>query len=283
MRQDRPTSRFAALLAVLLAYCAGLIALGLWLGHRVQTSGSFFVGDRSLGAGLMLATFLAPNIGIGSTLGATDLAYDQGFAAWWWNGSAGLGSFVLAFWIGPRLWREATRLKLLTVGDFLEHHFGLGVRALAGLQQGRGEIDAELVVGDGRLLASGVARVTDLLLILPVSGQPRLRAAALAVVLDHVDLAVEGHLVDLVAVAHVRVFQIRHVLVERLVGAHAVRAARIPGQQGGAQLVLVKQLARLRQQGLGIAGKEFQGLHETGKAGGAVLRRDRAGTRRAAP
>ena len=65
----------------------------------------------------------------------------------------------------------------------------LGVRALAGLQQGRGEVDVELVLGDGRLLASGVARVTDLLLTLPVSGRPRLRAATLAVVLDHVDLA----------------------------------------------------------------------------------------------
>ena len=123
----------SGVLVVLLAYCAGIVALGIWLGRRVRTTDTFFVGNRSLGAGLMLATFLAPNIGIGSTLGATDLAYDQGFAAWWWNGSAGLGSFVLAFWIGPRLWREATRLKLLTVGDFLEHHFGLGVRALAAL------------------------------------------------------------------------------------------------------------------------------------------------------
>src|SRR6185295_16217618 len=28
-------------------------------------------------------------------------------------------------------WREATRLKLLTVGDFLEHHYGRDVRGLA--------------------------------------------------------------------------------------------------------------------------------------------------------
>jgi SSS family solute:Na+ symporter len=121
------------LLTVLVAYCAGLIALGVWTGRRVGTTSGFFVAGRSLGAGLILATFLAPNIGVGSTLGATALAYHQGLAAWWWNGSAGLGSLVLAFWIGPRLWREATRLKLLTVGDFLEHHFGVGVRALAAL------------------------------------------------------------------------------------------------------------------------------------------------------
>ena len=38
---------------------------------------------------------------------------------------------MLAFWIGPRIWREAERHGLLTVGDFLEHHFGRGVRGLA--------------------------------------------------------------------------------------------------------------------------------------------------------
>jgi SSS family solute:Na+ symporter len=121
------------LLAVLLVYSAVLVGLGVWAGRRVRTTSQFFVAERSLGPALMLATFLAPNIGVGSSLGATALAYQEGLAAWWWNGSAGLGSLVLAFWIGPRLWREATRLKLLTVGDFLEHHFGVGVRALAAL------------------------------------------------------------------------------------------------------------------------------------------------------
>jgi SSS family solute:Na+ symporter len=119
------------LFAILIAYAIALIVLGVWIGRRVRGSDEFFVGGRALGAGLIFATFLAPNIGAGSTVGATALAYHQGMAAWWWNGSAGLGSLVLAFWIGPRIWREATRLKLLTVGDFLEHHFGRRVRALA--------------------------------------------------------------------------------------------------------------------------------------------------------
>jgi len=116
---------------VLIAYSLALVGLGIWYGRRVRGSVDFFVGGRSLGAGLIFATFLAPNIGAGSTIGATALAYHQGLAAWWWNGSAGLGSLILAFWIGPRIWREATRLNLLTVGDFLEHHFGTSVRSLA--------------------------------------------------------------------------------------------------------------------------------------------------------
>ncbi len=119
------------LLIFLIAYSVALIALGWWLSRRVRTSDDFFVSGRSLGAGLIFATFLAPNIGAGSTVGATALAYQHGVAAWWWNGSAGLGSLVLAFVIGPRMWREAKRRNLLTVGDFLEDRFGRGVRGVA--------------------------------------------------------------------------------------------------------------------------------------------------------
>ena len=119
------------LVALLVAYSIGLIALGLWMGRRVRDSQDFFVAGRTLGPGLIFATFLAANIGAGSTVGATGYAYNDGLAAWWWNGSAGLGSLVLAFWVGPRIWHEASRLNLMTAGDFLEHHFGRGVRGLA--------------------------------------------------------------------------------------------------------------------------------------------------------
>ena len=112
------------LVASLIAYSIGLIALGLWMGRRVRDSQDFFVASRSLGPGLIFSTFLAANIGAGSTVGATGYAYTDGLAAWWWNGSAGLGSLVLAIWVGPRIWREANRLGLVTVGDFLERHFG---------------------------------------------------------------------------------------------------------------------------------------------------------------
>jgi SSS family solute:Na+ symporter len=122
-----------ALLLILVAYSLGLIATGAWIGRSVRQTGDYFVGGRSLSAALIFATVLAPNIGAGSTVGATSIAYREGLSAWWWNASAGLGSLVLAFWVGPRIWREAKARNFLTVGDFLEDHFGLGVRGLAAL------------------------------------------------------------------------------------------------------------------------------------------------------
>jgi len=117
-------------LALLLAYSAALVILGLWIGRRVRSSGSFFVAERRLGPVLIFATILAANIGAGSTVGAASLGYRDGLAAWWWVGSAGLGTVFLAVWLGPRMWRVAKKHDLKTVGDYLELRYGASVRAL---------------------------------------------------------------------------------------------------------------------------------------------------------
>ena len=117
-------------LALLIVYSIAQVALGLWIGRRVVANRDFFVAGRSLPAGLIFATFLAGNIGAGSTVGATALAYREGISAWWWTGSAGIGCLVLAFTIGPRMWREAVEHGDLSVGDFLERRYGRALRGL---------------------------------------------------------------------------------------------------------------------------------------------------------
>jgi solute:Na+ symporter, SSS family len=116
-------------LALLIVYSAALIGLGLWIGRR-STASDFFVAGRRLGPWLLFATVLAANVGAGSTVGAAGLAYRDGLAAWWWVGSAGLGSLVLAFWVGPRIRKLAATHHLRTVGDFLEWRYGANVRAI---------------------------------------------------------------------------------------------------------------------------------------------------------
>ena len=115
---------------LLVGYSAVLLALGLAVSRRVKSASGFFVADRRLSAVFVFATVLAANIGAGSTVGATGLGYRSGFSAWWWNGSAAIGSVLLAVWIAPRVWRQASRFGFLTTGDLLEHHFGARVRGL---------------------------------------------------------------------------------------------------------------------------------------------------------
>jgi solute:Na+ symporter, SSS family len=117
-------------LIVLFAYAAAQVALGLWIGRHVRGTADFFVASRRLGPGLIFATVLAANIGAGSTVGAASLGYRDGLAAWWWVGSAGLGSLVLAFLVGPRIRHLAEVHDLRTVGDYLEWRYDRRVRAV---------------------------------------------------------------------------------------------------------------------------------------------------------
>ena len=120
-------------LAVLLIYAAALMGIGLWIGRRVTNASDFFVAGRRLGPLLLGSTMLAANIGAGSTVAAAGLGYADGLSAWWWVASAGLGSIVLALWIGPRMRRIAARHGHRTLGDYLEDRFGLGVRTTIAL------------------------------------------------------------------------------------------------------------------------------------------------------
>lgn len=110
-----------------------MIALGVVASRGVRQSSAFFVAGRNLSGGLLFATLIAANIGAGSTVGATGLGYRDGFSAWWWVGSAGIGSLVLALTVGPRIWRVASDHSLYTVGDFLEFRFDRRVKAFVAL------------------------------------------------------------------------------------------------------------------------------------------------------
>jgi SSS family solute:Na+ symporter len=120
-------------LVILVGYSIGMIALGVALSRRVRRSSDFFVAGRGLGPGLVFSTTLAANIGAGSTVGATGLGYTGGIAAWWWVGSAALGSVVLALWVGPAMRRVAQAHSLQTVGDYLELRYGASVRGVVSL------------------------------------------------------------------------------------------------------------------------------------------------------
>lgn len=117
-------------LSLLVVYSVALIAVGLWMSRAVRGSADFFVAGRSLSAPLLFSTVLAANIGAGTTIGAAGLAYRDGISAWWWNGSAAIGSLGLAFLVGPRIWRVAVAHNLYTVGDYLELRYNRTVRGI---------------------------------------------------------------------------------------------------------------------------------------------------------
>jgi len=150
-------------LLLLLFYSLVLISLGLVLSRRVKTTSDFFVAGRKLSGGLLFTTFLAANIGAGSTVGATGLGYQYGLSAWWWVGSAGIGSLLLAFFIGPRIYRLACEHNFYTVGDYLERRYDRRVRLL---------FAAVLWVGSLTILAGQLIAMAWILNVVAGIGKP---------------------------------------------------------------------------------------------------------------
>lgn len=183
----------------LIGYAIAQLGVGMWIARRVRTSGDFFVAGRRLGPGLLFSTMLAANIGAGSTVGATGLGYRDGLSAIWWVLSAGIGSLVLAFWIGPAIRRVAAAHDLRTVGDYLEFRYGVTVRTL---------IAALLWVGSLFILAGQLIAVAWILNV--VAGLPKALGCILAGALITIYFAAGGLLTS----AYVNVMQ----LIVKLLG-----------------------------------------------------------------
>jgi SSS family solute:Na+ symporter len=120
-------------LIILVSFAVLMIGYGAWVSRTVSDASGFFVAGRNLNAALIFSTFLAANIGGGATIGAAGLGYRDGMSAWWWVGSAGIGSAILAFSVGPRIWRVAAQHNLYTVGDYLEFRYNRSLRGLFGV------------------------------------------------------------------------------------------------------------------------------------------------------
>src|SRR5579862_208053 len=117
-------------LYTLIGYSVLLIAVGVIAARKVHSATDFLVGGRKFGFGVLFATFLAANIGAGSTVGASGIGYRIGLSAWWWVGSAGIGTLILSQIVGPRLWRIAKANDLHTMGDYLELRYNKTVRGV---------------------------------------------------------------------------------------------------------------------------------------------------------
>jgi SSS family solute:Na+ symporter len=149
-------------ITVLIAYSALFIGVGLFISRRVKKADDFLVAGRSLGPGLLATTFLAANIGAGSTVGATGLGYVYGIGAWWWVGCAGIGSLILANTVGPKIWTLAKRHGWRTVGDFLDYRYNRSVRGLIAVLLWLGT----LMILAGQLIA--ISQILDV-----VAGVPK--------------------------------------------------------------------------------------------------------------
>lgn len=127
-------------LLAIVVYALVLILTGFVVTRKVKGASDFFVAGRKLGPALLFTTLIAPNIGAGSTVGVAGLGYKYGISAWWWIGASALGSFVLAFVVGPAIWRIAKKYDLYTLGDYLDFRYNKSFRGLISLLMSVGSL-----------------------------------------------------------------------------------------------------------------------------------------------
>jgi len=146
---------------IIFFYAVLLVAVGLLVTKRVKKVSDFFVAGRNLGPGLLFTTLLAANIGAGSTVGVTGLGYRFGLSAWWWIGASALGSLILAYTVGPKIWQVSQKYNLYTLGDYLDQRYSRYFRLF---------ISMMMLVGTLALLAGqliGIAWILEVAAGLP--------------------------------------------------------------------------------------------------------------------
>ena len=149
------------MLAFIFLYAVILVAIGALIGRRAKSASDFFVAGRNLNAGLLFTTLIAANLGAGSTVGVTALAYRHGLSAWWWIGSAGIGSLILAFIVGPKIWRTARKNNYYTLSDYLDARYSKAFSGIISLMMAVGT----LALFAGQLL--GIAWILEVVADVP--------------------------------------------------------------------------------------------------------------------
>ncbi|SFM07127.1 sodium:solute symporter family protein [Pelosinus propionicus] len=127
-------------LIAIIVYACILVAVGFIATKGVKGASDFFVAGRKLGPALLFTTLIAPNIGAGSTVGVAGVGYKFGISAWWWIASSAVGSVILAFIVGPAIWRVAKKYNLYTLGDYLDYRYNQNFRGLISLMMAVGTL-----------------------------------------------------------------------------------------------------------------------------------------------
>jgi len=115
----------ATIIAVVVAYLAITLGIGIWATRRTKSTADFFVAGRTLGMFVMsIAVFASVQSGFG-ILGGTGLTFSGGLGFVTAIGLAAVLGFGLAwFLVGKRMWRLGNLGEVYTLGDVVERRYG---------------------------------------------------------------------------------------------------------------------------------------------------------------
>lgn len=106
-------------LVAFLAFILLMIIVSIFVVRRVQTGEDFLMGGRNLGPFLLIGTTVATAVGTGSSMGAVQTAYEQGWAGAFFGIGLGLGMIVLVLFFA-----DTRNKNFMTFSEELSYYFG---------------------------------------------------------------------------------------------------------------------------------------------------------------
>lgn len=107
------------------AYLVLLFGIGWWGDRRFgKTYEGFVTADKSLGGWVAAISAAASSESAWVMLGLSGLGYSKGIAAYWAAIGCTLGFVATSLFVVVQLRRSSAEVKILTLGDYLEHLLG---------------------------------------------------------------------------------------------------------------------------------------------------------------
>lgn len=116
--------------AIVAAYLAGMIAIGVWIARKVKDFASFFVAGRMMTTPLLLCTLVSTYYGLDVTFGVSEVSFSEGVMAWFVYSRP----YYLAILVtGLLVVRRLKKFSFLSLPDIVEHFYGKTPRIFVAL------------------------------------------------------------------------------------------------------------------------------------------------------
>ncbi len=113
----------------ILATLALVSAVGLYAGSKVKTAADFSTGGRSVSSSVVAGAIMGTLVGGASTIGTAQLAFQYGFAAWWFTLGAGIACAILGIGMVRPMWES----KVETLPQYLVKTYGTAMGPISSI------------------------------------------------------------------------------------------------------------------------------------------------------
>lgn len=106
-----------------IAYLLGMIAIGLWMYRRTETTSDYFLGGRSINSWVTAMSAQASDMSGWLLLGLPGLVYLTGLNGMWMGVGLAVGTYLNWQFVAKRLRRYTEVNDSITIPDYLENRF----------------------------------------------------------------------------------------------------------------------------------------------------------------